>query len=133
MPTKQIKSEPSSQSGGISRGFLNIAELSATGVWLFASCVLAILIAFYWPFLSGDKVFFLGDTALYFEPFCRFIGEALRQGKLPLWNPYCYAGMPQIAIPSPGIFYLPNLVFAFLPFSQGLAISLIFHQLLLAV
>lgn len=133
MPTKQIKSEPSSQSSGISRGFLNIPELSAVNVWLFASCVLAILIAFYWPFLSGDKVFFLGDTALYFEPFCRFIGEALRQGKLPLWNPYCYAGMPQIAIPSPGIFYLPNLVFAFLPFSQGLAISLIFHQLLLAV
>jgi hypothetical protein len=99
----------------------------------FVVFVLLLLVSFYFPFLTCQKDFYIGDVSLYFEPLCRFIGESVRAGHLPLWNTLSYCGMPQIAIPSPGLFYLPNLVFAIVPFSQALAISLIFHQLIAAI
>jgi hypothetical protein len=86
------------------------------------------LVSFYLPFLTGSQSFYLSDVTYYFEPFLKFISRALSQNQLPLWNPYCFCGMPQIAIPSPGIFYPPDWLFAFLPFSQSLAVYLIFHQ-----
>ncbi len=48
---------------------------------------------------------------------------------MPLWNPYIYCGSPQIANPSPGIFYFPNLFFLFLSYSKALALIQMFHQL----
>jgi hypothetical protein len=91
------------------------------------------LIAFYWPWLSGQKAFYQGDVTLFFEPLCRYIGDAIRQGRFPLWNPLSYCGMSQVAIPSPGLFYLPNYLFALLPFSQALAWQMVFHQLVAAI
>lgn len=49
---------------------------------------------------------------------------------MPLWNPYIYCGSPQIANPSPGIFYLPNVFFVFFSYSKALALVQIFHQLI---
>lgn len=63
----------------------------------------------------------------------RFIGESLRKGEIPLWNPYCYCGMSQIAIPSPGVFYPINWLFAFLPFDAAFALTLALHQLIAGV
>jgi hypothetical protein len=85
------------------------------------------LVWFYYPWLSGAQAFYQSDLAYYFEPFCRFICDSFRQGRLPLWNPYLYCGMAQVAVPSPGMFYPPILFFT-LPFSQGMAAFLVFHQ-----
>ena len=49
-----------------------------------------------------------------------FADDGYRQGRLPLWNPYLYCGMSQLAVPSPGMFYPPTACF-FLPFSRGTA------------
>lgn len=91
------------------------------------------LCLFYWPFLARQQSFYLFNVTFYFEPLCRFIGDAFRHGRLPLWNPYSYLGMPQVAIPSPGIFYPFNWLFGFLNFSQALAIIMVAHQLIAGV
>lgn len=96
---------------------------------IFCLVLAAALVAFYFPFLAGRKSFYLSDLNYYYEPFLRFIGDALRHHRLPTWNPYCYCGMAQIAVPSPGIFYPPDWLFAFLKFSPALAIYMIVHQL----
>lgn len=98
-----------------------------------AVVVSAVLIVYYWPWLSGKQAFYLGDIGLFFEPFCKYIGTALSNGRLPLWNPFPGLGTSQVALASPGIFFPPNWLFAALSFSQALAWIMIFHQTLAAV
>ncbi len=105
----------------------------STQLAVFICAVAVLLVAAYWPFLSGQSVFFFKDTTDFFEPLCGFIGKGLAAGRLPLWNPYNYCGMSQAAICSPSIFFPPNWLFAGLSFSQALAIIMILSQLVCAV
>jgi hypothetical protein len=82
----------------------------------------------YLPVLSGQQTYFVSDHTFFFEPFSKFIGERLRQGQLPLWNPYLYCGMSQVAVPSPGIFYPATWSYAFFPYSQALGWQMVMHQ-----
>jgi len=96
---------------------------------------LALLVVLLWRYggvVCGARNFYLGDNTLYFEPLCRYIGNAFAHGRLPLWNSLSYCGMPQIAIPSPGIFNPFSLLFAIMPFSSALAVQLIAHQIICA-
>jgi hypothetical protein len=102
-------------------------------VLAFSIIVLGILLAYYYPIYGLGRVYYTSDHSLYFEPFARFIGESYKQMRLPLWNPYVYTGMPQIAVPSPGCFYPFNLIFAFLPYGRALAIILLLHQVIAGV
>ena len=61
------------------------------------------------------------------------MGESYRRGEVPVWNPWMYCGMAQMAVPSPGIFYPLNIYFYALPFSSALALFLITHQLLAGI
>lgn len=90
----------------------------------------ALLIGFYFPWLVGQQSYFKSDLTYYFQPFTDFIAEGFRAGRMPLWNPYVYCGMSQAAVPSPGIFYPPGILFAFIPFSQAIAWQMVLHQLL---
>jgi Bacterial membrane protein YfhO len=98
-----------------------------------SACLALALIAFYFPWLSGQRVFFFKDSTHFFEPLCRFIGAALRNGHIPLWNPYGYCGMSQAAISSPSIFFPPNWLFAVMSFSQATAAIMIISQLVCAI
>jgi hypothetical protein len=95
--------------------------------WLFSAALLAVLVAFYFPFLAGQKNYYQSDISYYFEPFMAYISSAFREHRLPLWNPYLYCGMSQVAVPSPGMFYPFSLLFL-LPFSQALSLYLVSHQ-----
>src|SRR5579884_1226321 len=83
-----------------------------------AKCTMAFIAAlgsalgfFYYPWLTNRQAYYQSDLTYYFQPFTEFIVNAYRHGKLPLWNPYLYTGMPQIAVPSPSPFYPPVLLF----------------------
>lgn len=75
-------------------------------------------------------VFFSANHVLYFEPLSRFVGESLRDGRIPLWNPYCYSGMSQIANLTPSPFYPFTGLFAVLDYNYAVAISIIIHELI---
>jgi hypothetical protein len=54
-----------------------------------------------------------------------FLAESLKNGELPLWNPYVGSGYPEFAKAEIGALYLPNLVFlSLLPFP--LAINMLY-------
>jgi hypothetical protein len=56
----------------------------------------------------------IGDLIDYFYPFHRFSAEQIRQGTIPLWNPYVMAGIPFQAEPQTAMFYpLHILYYAF--------------------
>ncbi|MEZ0369609.1 MAG: YfhO family protein [Candidatus Sericytochromatia bacterium] len=90
-------------------------------------------------FLLYSQVF-LFDYALYFRdiyhnyyPFLSFISRSLQQGELPFWNPYVYAGTPQLATLEPAIFYPPGWIFFLgLSYPHALGLNLILHHLLAA-
>ncbi|MCL2384560.1 MAG: YfhO family protein [Alphaproteobacteria bacterium] len=52
------------------------------------------------------------DSKNHFYAMFRFLGEALRQGEFPFWNPYHFAGHPAIADPQSLIFTPSLMLFA---------------------
>ncbi|MCC7528050.1 MAG: hypothetical protein IT342_05985 [Candidatus Melainabacteria bacterium] len=100
---------------------------------LFMAFLIALLLAYYYPFLFAGRVYVSSDHHLFFEPFCRFIGDAYRHGRLPLWNQYLYFGMPQFALPSPSFLYPPSLLYAIQTYSQGLSTQQIIHHVVAAI
>ncbi len=63
------------------------------------------------------------DLAYQFVPWRHFAWESLRQGRLPLWNPYSLAGTPFVATMQSAVFYPINLLFTALPFARTFAWS----------
>src|SRR5215212_3306583 len=84
-----------------------------------------------WDVLS-DKVPLGMDAATQYYPWYFFLGESLRSGSIPGWNPYQFSGTPFAADPLSGWAYLPAmLLFTFLPLAVAVK-GLMFSHLLLA-
>ncbi len=77
--------------------------------------------------LSGRLVVAGYDLSLYAYPYRVAVAEALRQGRLPFWNPDIYLGVPLLAnIPS-AVLYPFNLVFVLSTRPQVLTIDMLLH------
>jgi hypothetical protein len=59
--------------------------------------------------------------------------QALRQGTLPLWDPYQFAGFPFAVNPQVGLFYPPAWLTVLLPANVGISWYVVFHIWLAAV
>ena len=70
------------------------------------------------------------DVVRQLFPWKHFSVEMLKNGRLPLWNPYNFAGNPQLANFQTGIFYPLNIVFFILSFNFGWAIFIILQPFL---
>lgn len=98
------------------------------------SCGVAVLVALAviaeWDRLSGPT--WVGmDTATAFFGWYSFLGEQLRHGHIPVWNPHTFAGAPFAADPESGWMYLPAmLAFTTLPVDAAVRASLLFHVVL---
>ncbi|KPV43332.1 YfhO family protein [Alicyclobacillus ferrooxydans] len=94
---------------------------------------LVVLVCLAYPlwFSSGAMTF--DDLTRLNVPQRMFVGNMLRHGQLPLWNPYNFGGQPFLGAGQSGPLYLPNLVFALLPIETALKVSYAFHTLLAAV
>lgn len=76
--------------------------------------LVALPILFHWRILTPNALdrgsFPQGDFAEQFYAFAQFAYDELSQGRLPLWNPYTYAGHPFIADVQSAVFYPPSLL-----------------------
>jgi hypothetical protein len=66
------------------------------------------------------RVFAFGDVACYFYPYHALPVALMKQGELPLWNPYAFSGIPLLADGQTALFYPPNWLFFFLPGAAAL-------------
>src|SRR5918995_1636971 len=58
------------------------------------------------------------DTVTQYYPWYAYLGESLRSGEIPAWNPYQFSGAPFAADPLSGWTYLPAMImFTILPVS----------------
>lgn len=68
------------------------------------------------------------DAATFFYPMYAFLGERLRAGDIPGWNPHQFSGAPFAADPESGWTYLPAMLFfAALPLAGAIKGLLFFH------
>ncbi len=81
---------------------------------LLLALLVVLPVIFYWRVLTpnpSDRGSFPnGDFGEQFFAFARFASDQLSQGRLPLWNPYTYAGHPFIADVQSAVFYPPSLL-----------------------
>ena len=84
-----------------------------------------------WPLVGGGTV--VGkDTITQYYTWYSYLGERLRSGDLPAWNPYQFSGAPFAGDPLSGWTYLPAMIlFTALPVAAA-ATGFLFVQLLLA-
>ncbi|MGE4607246.1 MAG: hypothetical protein AAEJ52_10930, partial [Myxococcota bacterium] len=61
------------------------------------------------------------------QPMTQYAVESLLAGRLPLWNPHQLCGLPFLAIPYVGMFYLPNAVYL-AGTSLGFELSYVLHM-----
>jgi hypothetical protein len=69
------------------------------------------------------------DYTRYFAWLHEYVGDRLRAGHLPLWNPYTYAGVPLAANPQVALFYPPTWLHAVLPVALAHRLSVVLHTL----
>jgi hypothetical protein len=67
----------------------------------------------------------LFDQVYQFIPWRYLAWSSLREGRLPLWNPYSYSGTPFVATMQSAVFYPINLLLTALPFESTFAWSAI--------
>ncbi|GIK41183.1 MAG: hypothetical protein BroJett011_50160 [Chloroflexota bacterium] len=82
--------------------------------WFIILIFAALVILFYWPILTPNpadrRSFPPGDFYLQFWAFTTFDVRELSAGRLPLWNPYSFAGSPFWADVQAAVFYPPSLL-----------------------
>jgi hypothetical protein len=82
--------------------------------WLTLIFFAVLVTLFYWRILTPDladrQSFPPGDFSAQFWAFATFEVRELSQGRLPLWNPYTFAGAPFWADVQTAVFYPPSLL-----------------------
>ncbi len=80
--------------------------------WLSAAVIILAPLIYFYPAVLGQVTLAPGDGWSQIFGIRVLIGQMLRQGWLPLWNPYIFAGMPLLASIQPGALYPPTWFFA---------------------
>ncbi len=89
--------------------------------------LIALTLLFFWKILLTNLILSGVDVFLYFYPYKAYVAEALRQGRLPLWNPHLFMGAPLMANSQVGLFYPPNWFFLWLDAPKQVAWSIGLH------
>ena len=79
-----------------------------------------------------NLIFARGDTLLYFYPYWDYRAQSLLAGRLPLWNPYLFMGVPFLANSQAGVFYPLNWPLMFFPAPVAVKISVVVHLIIAA-
>ena len=100
---------------------------------LFAlAALLAITLLFFWKLAFTNVIIARGDIFYYFYPYRDYAAEALRAGRIPLWNPYLFMGAPFLANSQVGFFYPFNLLVSWLDTTRAINWTIILHVFIAA-
>ncbi|MBN1641256.1 MAG: hypothetical protein JXA09_08470, partial [Anaerolineae bacterium] len=89
-------------------------------------------VAFYRQIALSNRILAGVDAFTYFYPYRAYAADALRSGRIPLWNPYLYLGVPYLANAQAAVLYPLNLLLAGLTAPKIVAWSVVLHVALAA-
>lgn len=87
----------------------------------------ALVLVFFWKIALTNRVLVGLDVFTYFYPYRDFVSEALRAGRLPLWNPYLFMGAPLLANSQAAVLYPLHWPLLWLSTPKQIAWSIVFH------
>ncbi len=85
------------------------------------------VLALFGRLVFTNRVLAAGDVWTYFTPYRDFAAAALREGRLPLWNPYLFLGAPFLANSQAAVFYPLHWPLAWLSASRAIVWSIALH------
>jgi hypothetical protein len=86
-----------------------------------------VVFIFFGNILFSNNTFGYRDIYLFVYPSKIFATSCIRDGILPLWNPYVYCGMPFMAILSHQLLYPLSFIIYYLPFAFGIEFFVCLH------
>lgn len=102
--------------------------------YLVGTFFLALLLCIYFhPVFLENRIFAERDLPVFFYPNILFWLNSVREGELPLWNPYVMCGEPCLANVQPGCLYPPSILYFMLPDDIAFNISIVLHFFLAGV
>lgn len=99
---------------------------SSRASWLPLILLAVTLLLLFYRLLIGE-VFFWGLPALQFVPWRQFAWNLLRDGVLPLWNPYNGGGAPLFANYQSALLYPLNWAGLVLPLAWQMSVTAVLH------
>jgi hypothetical protein len=84
-------------------------------------------LVFFWKILLTNLILTGVDVFTYFYPYRDYAAEALRQARIPLWNPYLFLGVPFLANSQTAVFYPLHWPLAWMPVPKQIAWSIALH------
>lgn len=120
----------------VTRIFRSIGAIISRRQSVFGSALILIVLPFllfwpvWWPGTETRQVFAYGDFVEQYYPMRVFAAGEWRQFRLPLWDPYTYAGTPAAAASLFAAFYPFNAWLALFPYPfpfEALELEAIFH------
>ena len=98
--------------------------------WVPAFAILVLLVGL---LLAYSRLIFEGlvlsgyDTQTYFYPYWKYAFDALRVGRMPLWNPTLFMGAPFLANPQAAVFYPLNWLLLGLSAERAISTAVVIH------
>ncbi len=84
-------------------------------------------LVFFWKILLTNLILVGVDVFLYFYPYRAYATESLLSGRLPLWNPHLFLGVPFLANSQAGLLYPFNWIFLWADVPKQIAYSIGLH------
>lgn len=99
-----------------------------------AALILAVFVLLLFArLLFTDRVLASGDILHYFYPYRDYAAAALREGRIPLWNPYIFGGAPFLANPQAAVLYPLHWPLSWLSVTAQIYWSAALHAWILAL
>src|SRR5438132_8763509 len=95
--------------------------------------LLAASLAFYYPLVFLGRALVDYDAFVYFYPQRVYLAQALLAGRIPLWDPDLFLGVPFLANPQTAVLYPPSWLFLIGPVHVVYAAQLVLHAFLAAL
>jgi hypothetical protein len=95
--------------------------------------LLAASLAFYYPLVFLGRALVDYDAFVYFYPQRVYLAQSLLAGRIPLWDPDLFLGVPFLANPQTAVLYPPSWLFLLGPVAAVYTAQLVLHAFLAAV
>jgi len=86
-----------------------------------------------WPVIFGGRTFYFRDVHLFLLPQRALVAELIRQGHLPLWDPFMHGGSPLWANPDNLTTHPTTLLYVVLPTALAFGLDTVICLLLAAL
>ncbi|MCL6647933.1 MAG: YfhO family protein [Chloroflexi bacterium] len=108
-----------------------LALLRAAGLDLLVVLALAsATVAAFWQLVLPGRIMAGYDLVTYFYPYREVVNAALREGRLPLWNPWLFLGVPLLANIQTAVLYPFTWLTITLPAPQAISVQTVLHVFL---